>query len=367
MSRPEKHNPGRPPACPEIVFLLPFYACNELEPAERESVAAHIASCASCSAQLREERTLVDSIAALPRPADRLDPEDTLLAQCRSELAETLDDLAAPQELRWQPFAWFRQLMVFHPAWSAAALVVLGVIAGTQFYPGGREAQAPGQVVRATPRFTEEQLASMAVSGINFGPASGSAPGTVEVQLSAEQPLVLAGSLEDSDVRHVLAYVVSNGQRFDPGVRLDCMDALKSATGDAAVRHALVAAARRDANPAVRLKAFDVLRGSAGEEDVREALLEALEKDANPGVRVEALNLLVASLGAMDDRSAALVEPPQPPPAPPAPRDPAAVAADLSLERVTRTLVILTRKDPNHYVRLRSQAALRQIGMRATQ
>lgn len=364
MNRPEKHNRARPPACPEIAPLLPFYACNELEAAERESVAAHLASCASCNAQLREEQALVDSIAALPRPADRLDPADTLLAQCRSELAETLDDLAAPRELRWQPFAWFKQFMVFHPAWSAAALVILGVLAGTQFYSRGRDAQASGQVVRATPRFTEEQLASMAVSGINFEPSSGSAPGTVRVQLSAEQPLVLAGSLEDSDVRRVLAYVVSGGQRFNPGVRLDCLDALKSATSDAAVRRALVAAARRDANPAVRLKAFDVLRGSAGEEDVREALLDALEKDSNPGVRVEALNLLVASLGEMDDRAAALADFP---PAPPAPRDPAAVAADLSLDRITRTLEILTRKDPNHYVRLRSQAALRQIATRETQ
>ncbi|MBZ5529344.1 MAG: zf-HC2 domain-containing protein [Acidobacteriia bacterium] len=360
MNLPNDRQPAPARSCAKIIALLPFHACDELEPAEREAVAAHLSSCSSCSAQLAEERALLDSLAALPRPADRLDPAGTLLAQCRSELAESIDDLAAPREIRWEFFGWFKQLLVFHPAWTAASLLLLGVLAGTQLFRPGPSAQPSGQIVRATPRFTDEQLSRIAVSGISFGSSSGSAPGTVQVQLSAEQPQVLSGSIEDADVRRVLAYVVANGPRFNPGVRLDCLDALKSATADAGVRRAIVSAARLDANPAVRLKAFDVLRDSAAEQDVREALLDALENDANPGVRVEALNLLVASLGENDSPAIALPEPPVPP-------DPAAVAADLSLARVTRTLEILTRQDPNHYVRLRSQAALRQIGAREIQ
>lgn len=344
-------------SCAEIAPLLPFYACEELDAAEREAVARHLTACPSCSAQLAEERALLDSLAALPRPADHLDPRDTLLAQCRSELAESLDDLAAPREIRWEFFAWFKQLLVFHPAWSAASLLLIGALAGSQIYRSAPVAPPPGQIVRAAPRLTDEQLSRIAVSGISFGSSSGTAPDAVRVQLSTDQPQVLAGSLDDSDVRRVLAYVVANGSRFNSGVRLDCLEALKSAADDANVRRAILAAARQDVNPAVRLKAFDTLRDSTAEQDVREALLDALEKDSNPGVRVEALNLLVASLG---DQGAPGLELPEPP----LPSDSASVP---SLPRITRTLELLTRRDPNHYVRLRSQAALQQIGARDVQ
>jgi hypothetical protein len=56
-------------------------------------------------------------------------------------------------------------------------------------------------------------------------------PGTLQVQLRAEQPVVLSGSLDDSDMRRVLTYVVKNSEKFDPGVRLDCLDALRAKIG----------------------------------------------------------------------------------------------------------------------------------------
>jgi len=93
---------------------------------------------------------------------------------------------------------------------------------------------------------------------------------------------------------------------------------------------------------------------------VRETLIDALEHDANPGVRVEAVNLLVRSLepGAMDSSQA-----PEPPLAAEAVDRP----LDPSMEHVVRTLEELQRSDPNRYVRLRSAAALRQIGPRELQ
>ena len=148
----------------------------------------------------------------------------------------------------------------------------------------------------AAPRLTDEDLSKMAVAGINFAPTADAAPGTLQVQVRTEQPLMVIGNVDDTDVRRVLTYVVANGERFDPGVRLDCLDALRARSDDEQVRHALVAAARKDQNAAVRLKALEALRDSTGEDSVREALLEALRHDANPGVRVEAVNLLVRSL-----------------------------------------------------------------------
>jgi HEAT repeat protein len=185
--------------------------------------------------------------------------------------------------------------------------------------------------------------------------------------MSAEQPYVLSGSVDDSDMRQVLTYVVSNIDRYDAGMRLDCMELLKAAVRDEQVRVALVNAARKDPNPAVRMKALESLRDAAANDDVREMMLDALEHDNNPGVRVEAVNLLVGSL----NHEAPEDGPPQtgaPGPGLVAPSELGAPTdEDPSFARVVRVLQDLQRRDPNRYVRLRSAAALRQIGPREVQ
>jgi len=350
--------------CAEIAPLLVFYACDEVEPLEREQIDAHLAVCASCAAQLREEQDMQSALVSAFQPADQLDPSGTLLAQCRSELSELLDDLSAPPlRERWSPFGWVRQWMALRPAWSAAALVVLGLIVGTQvalWIPGRDGNFGGGQAMNVkAATLTNEDLSRMAVAGVNF-PAAADSTGTVQLQVRTEQPIVLSGSVDDVDVRRVLTYVVSNGERFDPGVRLDCLDVLKTRTGEKDVRHALLAAARKDQNAAVRMKALEALRDSAADNAVRETLLEALQHDANPGVRVEAVNMLVRSLESDGhDDSATSEDAPE--------IAGAQIPTDPSVHRVIRVLEGLQRRDPNPYVRLRSAAALRQIAPRETQ
>ena len=349
--------------CGDIAPLLVFYACDEVEPREREQIDAHLAACASCAEQLREEQEMQSALVNALQPADQLDPSGALLAQCRSELSELLDDLSAPPlREQWSPFGWIRRWMALRPAWSAAGLVLAGLVVGTQvalWIPGRDGSFGPGQAmnVKAAP-LTNEDLSKMAVAGVNFAPSPDSS-GTIQLQVRTEQPIVLSGSVDDADVRRVLTYVVTNGERFDPGVRLDCLDVLKTRTGEKDVRHALLAAARKDQNAAVRMKALEALHDSAADDAVRDTLLEALEHDANPGVRVEAVNLLVRSLGA-EAREA-----PEPGALPEIAGS--QIPPDPSVERVIHTLEGLQRRDPNRYVRLRSAAALRQIGPREVQ
>ena len=178
-------------------------------------------------------------------------------------------------------------------------------------------------------------------------------------------PIELNGNLDDSNVRNVLTFVVKNGQRFDSGMRLDCLDALKSRAEDAEVRSALLAAAHNDRNPAVRLKALEALRDSGVDTAVREALLDTLQHDSNPGVRVEAVNLLVRSLEQAPHESVA-----SPLPGPEAGMIQAGTQANESngsIENVIRTLENLQRSDPSRYVRLRSASALREISARNDQ
>ena len=351
--------------CDQVAPLLVFLACDEVTAEERAGIESHIAECRACRAQLAEVGDFHESLTVVPQAADELDRTGTLLAQCRSELSESLDEIAAPpvEEDSWRPFSFIRRWMALRPGWSAVSLLAAGAILGVeilQWLPVGDAGIKGTQMsVSAAPKLTKEQLDKMAVSAISFAPNAEGVPGTLQVQLRAEQPVTLSGSLDDSDVRRVLTYVVKNSDRFDPGVRLDCLDALRAKIGDSEIREALLEAARRDNNPAVRMKALESLREVASEEDVRDAVLESLEEDANPGVRVEAINLLVRSLEM------------EPPPAPDASSDvpvadraaPAVVASsDPSVQRVLRALEQLRRSDPNHYVRIRSAAALRQIG-----
>ncbi len=362
--------------CKDIAPLLVFYVCDEVTHKERKHIEVHLVSCEACSAQLAEERELQQTMVAAPQPADEFDSSGILLAQCRSELAEALDDLSAPPVRGyWRPFGWLRRWMALRPLWSGALLVLFGILLGAQLIPwlqNGSSDNTNSQAMNVTakPQLTEDQLAKMAVAGINFSPSSGSAPGTVQLQLSAEQQLVLSGNVDDSDMRRVLTYVVENGDRFDAGVRLDCLDALKAGVRDQQVRRALIVAARKDQNPAVRMRALESLRDAAADDAVRETLLDALEHDGNPGVRVEAVNLLVRSLerGESDIPAVAPAAPDRlDVPALPQSAELAPPGTDASVERVIRVLQQLQHRDPSRYVRMRSAAALRQIGPREVQ
>jgi hypothetical protein len=273
--------------------------------------------------------------------------------------------------------------MALRPAWSGAMLIFLGVLLGAEVMPwlqNGLPGNSNGRAVNvlASQKLTDEQLSKMAVAGINLAPWPNAAPGTVQLQLRAEQPMVLSGNVDDSNMRRVLTYVVENGERFDAGVRLDCLDALKAQARDAQVRKALLLAARKDQNPAVRMKALEALRDSASEDAVREAMLDALAHDANPGVRVEVVNTLVHSLG-HESQGSNVVSYPKLAGAPEnldeqsddmqasSSGDSSAMISDASVEKVIHTLEELQKRDPSRYVRLRSAAALRQIGPREPQ
>src|SRR5713226_2411278 len=325
-------------SCADIAPLLVFYTCDEVSDSERKQIESHVANCKACAAQLAEEGDLLEAIVAAPQPADGLDSSGILLSQCRSELAETLDDLFAPPiQEHWRPFGWLRRWMALHPAWSGALLVLFGIAVGDQLLPWlqtSNNSDASGQAMNVTakPPLTDDQLSKMVVGGINFSPSVGSGSPDVQLQLSAEQTLVLNGNVQDSDMRRVLTYVVENGERFDAGVRLDCLEALKA------------------------------LRDAASDDDVRQALLDALQHDANPGVRVEAVNVLVGSLQRGDSVEMA----PEPDDTTPK-LAPSRADNDQSVERVVRVLQQLQRRDPSRYVRLRSADALRQIGPREVQ
>ena len=111
----------------------------------------------------RAKARLQQAIASLEQPADSLDRSGLLLAQCRSELAESLDDQQArANRSAWRsifsPVAWWgalRHTLIYHPAMSMTVLVVAGFLAGVA---GQRLRVVPSQAVSPRPVMTVSAL-----------------------------------------------------------------------------------------------------------------------------------------------------------------------------------------------------------------
>ncbi|HEX9759805.1 MAG TPA: HEAT repeat domain-containing protein [Candidatus Acidoferrales bacterium] len=320
----------------DLEHLLTLYVCDELEAEERAAVEQHVAGCAACAAALAAERGVLELMAS----RENEEPSAVLLAQCRSELAEALDDLPAPVPV-WQRWtAWMRPSRWFalRPALSAVALVLMGVIVGN-VAPAMLLAPPVHDpaVAERVQGLGDRDLRNFDVSGVSLVSSGAAGMPVVSFQGRTERSIEFTGSPADVDVRHMLMFVVQNGQRFNTGVRLESIEALRVVSGDEDVRRTLCHAARNDRAVGVRLKALEVLREMSADADVRQTLLDALLRDENPGVRAEAINALraLAQSGAGVDR------------------------------RMVEVLRDRMERDPSTYVRLQSAAAIRDLGPRA--
>jgi HEAT repeats len=333
--------------CEEIEPLAVLYACNELNAADCERVEAHTKDCPACADVVAREARLQQAIASLEQPADSLDRSGLLLAQCRSELAEALDDRAARgNRPAWRsifsPVTWWgglRYALVYHPAMSMAVLVVAGFLAGVagQRLPVTAPQVAavhPVMTVSPSPKITDQQLQSAENAHVQWVTPAGSGAPTVQVQMMSQTPMSIVGAPDDADVVRALTFVLENSQRFDPDARLDSLNVLRTRAADPEVRRSLMNAARQDHNPGVRMKALEALQGFEQDPAVRQTILDALQNDDNSGVRVVAIDLLVSAL--QSDNA-------------PGPADP----QELEVLRDRQ------KNDSNNYVRLQSAAALR--------
>lgn len=379
--------------CDEFEALAVLYAAGELDEAASAEVEVHARECAACAAVLEREIQLRNALVE-DEAAEGIDRSGLLLARCRSELSETLDEAEkGSARSGWRRFlsaagwgAAFRGALAVHPGWSAAALLLAGVLVGL----GGRawyvetSLPLPGKplmTVSAAPPISDQDLETMGVEAVRMQPQQDGEAPRVEVQMLATHPVVVQGSSDDAEIRRVLTYVIGHPQKFDPGVRLDSLDVLRMDLSDAQVRAALCQVARHDGNAAVRLKALEALHRSADDPDVVQAMLDALAGDDNSGVRIEAVNGLLLAL---DDAGNGFGNAPAGnAPAGTAPVNAPAVnalganalAADAagtasalgSKEKATLDTDALDvlrdrmQNDPNPYIRMRSAAALERL------
>jgi hypothetical protein len=337
--------------CGELESRLILYAAgNEIDPTDQAEIADHLAHCAACSGALERQRELVALLAA-----NRIEPDANLLASCRASLEDALD---RQEERGWLrrtagailPSSWVAP----RPAWSAALLLIIGFSAGILGprllrHPAATAIPAPSADVNTVnggdtvePASLNSALSTLDlhtadVAGINVFPAGDNEPPRVELQMKAQRPVTVEGTVDDDDVKRVLLYILRNNERFDPDVRLNAVELLHTRHNDSEVRSVLCHAVHTDRNAAVRLKALEALNGAEPQDIIRKTLLDALVDDQNPGVRIEAINEL---------------------------RDLAAKGQMVRDDRILTVLRERARKDPSTYIRLQSAAAIRDLGPR---
>ena len=343
--------PGTEP-CVEFVERMYLYISGELERDEQTVMKAHAEICAACTAFLADFARMEAALESAPWQ----EPDASLLAECRTNLTDVLDDADAAKSRgvlgQWLDAIHPARWLTMHPAAAAALLLLIGFSAGT-FSPRwigqkadlGGPGASPGAIGTegSTSRLTSESslvplsdpdFRNADVTGITQVSDSGDAPPQIEVQLNSQRPMLVHGTVADDRVKHLLLYVLGNNQRFDPDVRIESVDLLRPRTHDADVCQALCLLVHTDQNPAVRLKALEALNAEAGEASVRKTMLDALVHDTNPGVRIEAIN----SLRELADKGK--------------------VPADGHLLEVLRERA---EKDPSTYIRLQSAATIQDL------
>jgi hypothetical protein len=214
----------------------------------------------------------------------------------------------------------------FHPAPTFAvafSLMILGFSLGWTLRP--RVMHLPsGPSAPNSASVTSPDLENMRISGISRV-APDPATGGVRITMDAERRVTLEGSLDDPRIQQVLVYAVRSYD--NAGIRRDTLDALRVSSNNPNVRKALLYAMRHDPNLGVRLEALDAVRGLEWNADLRSAFLDSLEHDTNPGVRVAAIDVLASHA------------------------DEAALPA----------LLRVASSDPNRYVRLKCESAVRRL------
>jgi hypothetical protein len=246
---------------------------GELSFDEEEQVHQHLESCAPC----RSEFDKVKHAYRCFNTAS-LEPSQELIQNCRRNLRVTVAALHDAGLVKKRgPFDAIRSWWA--PAiWKPAA--ALGLLAVGFF--GGQ--LVPRQGIEALPGGSSEP----AVSRVRYVRPDDA--GNVRLVVEDVRQRVLTGSVDDSQIRHLL--LTAAREANDPGIRVETMGLLKSQSDSAEVKRALLASLQSDSNPGVRLKALEALRGSADETETRRVLAQVLLTDDNPGVRTQAIDLL---------------------------------------------------------------------------
>ena len=219
--------------CDELSELAGLYVLDALEPAEREQVRAHLATCAEAHAEIRELGGVIPALASLPEPIES--PPDlkarvmaAVAAEPRSAAVATpvADSVAArrqrpvfgeplqlPARAAWRPAAW--------ASWGAAVAAVL-VLAVVGVWALGIQARADETARRDA--ILSEAVAAFSQSGSSVavlrpsGTGTTSGSGFAAVTADGKAYVVMVGLPEAPTGMTYQAWFIHDNQPISAGL-----------------------------------------------------------------------------------------------------------------------------------------------------
>lgn len=312
---------------------LLLYIYNELAGEELQDFERHLHTCSGCREQLEEMKQLN----LVLDQCKTVQLSDALIQEARQELAQSLKSEKKVKSLTNTIIETIYDFLVprYKVALGGATLIATGVLVGYLVFQTDENSVnkepviAQNKVEYVDPLGDESRISNLQFSSSN--PISGE----VEFTFDAIMPVHMKGQINDPNIQKILAYALISDQ--NPGVRLQSVSALASETRikepDAEVLDALISAVKFDKNPGVRKQALEALEQYTSNSKVKEALLDVLMHDESSGLRIAAINALTKRDGGMIQKDIAL------------------------LKALQKTSI----NDNNNYIRLRSQAVLKEI------
>ena len=282
-------NPSHPnAACAELRPWLPELADGQPLPPEVAHLAAHLAECPACQAELAELRQLFGDLDALPAEVPPLALRDNFLAMLEEEKAKLAAASPSPLSAQrggqplaegptQQPATSNQKPETTTQNWlriaASVALVAIGAVLGL-LLRGGQPAATVAAVEPAAPTLSARMAAA------RQQPAAASE----RLQLVSQAP---AAVVEPNDPA-VLTLIHTLDTDPNPNVRLAACEALVRLRADPRVGPALVEALPLQTDPNVQITLIEALVTLREKRAVRELEQLAQKPEVLPAVRQQA-------------------------------------------------------------------------------
>jgi anti-sigma factor RsiW len=273
-------------ACAELRPWLPELADGQPLPPEVAHLAAHLAECPACQAELAELRQLFGDLDALPAEVPPLALRDNFLAMLEEEKAKLAAASPSPLSAQrgGQPLAEATVPSAKHQGLStnnwlriaaSVALVAIGAVLGL-LLRGGQ----PAATVASATEQPQAPTLSARMAAARQQPAAASE----RLQLVSQAP---AAVVEPNDPA-VLTLIHTLDTDPNPNVRLAACEALVRLRADPRVGPALVEALPLQTDPNVQITLIDALVTLREKRAVPELEQLSQQPQALPAVRQQA-------------------------------------------------------------------------------
>jgi hypothetical protein len=267
-------------SCKEIQTIFEHYLVGELKPSQLEMLNQHLPTCVDCQALMTMHEELIQM------ENESIGPAPEAFQAMRSRV---LSQLAAgnnkPVPVRTQKYP------VAIPAFAAAAMLVMGVLIGTNI---SKSAVLDDELILSTisqqanlDRSLEDYwdaplfFSNVAVRDWNDE--------RVNLNMDVCRNIELGTGLNSGLASDILTQAILNSNSI--GQRMQAMEVAALSTEQRLTR-ALVLALQQDPDQTMRISALNALAGKTGDEKVRTAMMQALRDDSSVQVRLLALEQL---------------------------------------------------------------------------